>query len=129
MGYDEKLAERIRRTMPPAGDIVERRAFGGVMFLLDGKMLCGIAKGDLMVRVGAEAYEAALARRHVRPMDFTGRPLTGFVFVSPAGTRTERAVAGWVRQAVEFVVALPARKPRPRRRPPRPRLRPPRAGR
>ena len=60
-----------------------------------------------MVRVGPEAYETALARPHVRPMDFTGRPLTGYVYVSAAGSRTDDAVADWVAQAMRFVSTVP----------------------
>jgi TfoX/Sxy family transcriptional regulator of competence genes len=121
MTYDEKLAARIRRALPPTERVVEKRMFGGVAYMLDGKMICGVADRDLMVRVGAEAYEAALARPHVRPMDFTGRPLTGYVFVGPSGSRTDAAVASWVRQASAFVATLPAKKPAKRRPRPRPR--------
>ncbi len=123
MTYDEKLAERIRRVIPPTGDIVEKKMFGGLAFLLDGKMFIGITDKDLMVRVGADAYEAALARRHVRPMDFTGRPLTGYVYVSAAGSRTDDAVVDWAQQAMRFVRTLPTKaKPKRARRPrPRPR--------
>lgn len=110
MTYDEKLAERIRGVLPPTATIVEKKMFGGVAFLLDGKMFVGVAHSDLMVRVGPDAYEAALARPHVRPMDFTGRPLTGFVFVGPAGARTAKAVADWVQRSMQFVGTLPAKK-------------------
>ena len=116
MAYDETLAARIRRVLPPNDRIVEQRMFGGTVFLLDGKMVCGVANSDLMVRVGPDAYQAALRRPHARPMDFTGRPLTGFIFVSPSGWRTDAAVAKWLRQALDFVAGLPARTPRPRRR-------------
>jgi TfoX/Sxy family transcriptional regulator of competence genes len=109
MTYDEKLAERIRRVTPRTADIIEKKMFGGLAFLLDGKMFVGINGKDLMVRVGPEAYEAALARRHVRPMDFTGRPLTGYVYVSAAGTRTDDAVSAWVQQAMQFVRVLPSK--------------------
>jgi TfoX/Sxy family transcriptional regulator of competence genes len=119
MTYDEKLAERIRRVIPPTGNIVEKKMFGGVAFLLDGKMFVGITDKDLMVRVGPDAYEAALARPHVRPMDFTGRPLTGYVYVSAAGSRTDAAVTDWVAQAMRFVGALPMKTKRPRRKPKR----------
>jgi TfoX/Sxy family transcriptional regulator of competence genes len=120
MAYDEKLAARIRRALPPTPAITERKMFGGLAFLLDGKMFIGVTH-DLMVRVGPTAYEAALARPHVRPMDFTGRPLTGYVYVGPPGTRTDRAVAAWVADAIAFVRDLPAkkkpkRKPRPKQR-------------
>jgi TfoX/Sxy family transcriptional regulator of competence genes len=118
MTYDEKLAERIRRVLPATTDITEKKMFGGVAFLLDGKMFAGVANKDLMVRVGPEAYEASLARRHVRPMDFTGRPLTGYVYVSPAGLRTDDAAAEWVEHAMRFVRALPAKKKKPKKKKP-----------
>jgi hypothetical protein len=128
MTYDEKLATRVRRVLPPTDNIVEKHMFGGIAFLLDGKMFCGVVNRDLLVRVGPEAYQGALDRPHARPMDFTGRPLTGFVFVGPSGSRTDAAVATWIRQANEFVSTLPARKPRSRRPRPRPkRTRAPRA--
>ena len=119
MTYDEKLAERIRRVLPPTSAIAEKKMFGGLAFLLDGKMFVGVAGVDLMVRVGAEAYEAALAKQHVRPMDFTGRPLTGFVFVSAAGARTQAALSAWVHQSIRFVHTLPVKAAKARRRRPR----------
>ena len=101
MAYDEKLADRIRKIVGP--EVTEKKMFGGVAFLLDGKMFCGIAKDDLMVRVGPDAYEASLAKAHVRPMDFTGRPMNGYVFVGPAGSRTETQVRAWVERGAAFV--------------------------
>jgi hypothetical protein len=74
--------------------------------LLGGKMFCGIVKDDLVVRVGPERYEEALGRPHVRPMDFTGRPMNGYVFVAPAGCSTEKAVSAWVATAATFVSSL-----------------------
>jgi TfoX/Sxy family transcriptional regulator of competence genes len=103
MTYDEKLAARIRGVLPKTTGIAEEKMFGGVAFLLDGKMFVGVANKDLMVRVGPEAYETALARPHVRPMDFTGRPLTGYIYVNATGSRTDDAVADWVQQAMQFV--------------------------
>lgn len=104
--YDEKLAGRIRRSLAHRGGVTEKRMFGGLAFLLDGKMVCGILKGDLMVRVGPEQYEAALGNPRVRPMGFAGRPMRGYVFVDPAGCRAAGAVAGWVESAVGFVSSL-----------------------
>lgn len=121
MPYDEKLAERVRRVLPPSTNIDERKMFGGVAFLLDGKMFAGVANKDLMLRVGAEAYEAALKRPHARPMDFTGRPLTGYIYVAPAGLRTDEATSVWVTQALEFVRTVPAKKKKKAAKP-RPRL-------
>ena len=62
MTYDEKLATRVRRVLPPTDKIVEKHMFGGIAFLLDGKMFCGVVNRDLLVRVGPEAYQGALAR-------------------------------------------------------------------
>jgi TfoX/Sxy family transcriptional regulator of competence genes len=106
MAYDEALADRIRRAVGPRPDITEKKMFGGLAFLLDGKMFCGIVKDDLMVRVGPERYEAALAEAHVRPMDFTGRPMNGYVFVGPGGCRTEKAIKKWVHHGAVFVATL-----------------------
>ena len=123
MAYDEKLADRIRRCIGPRAEVSEKKMFGGLAFLLGGKMFCGIAKDDLMVRVGPERYQAALAEAHVRPMDFTGRPMNGYVFVGPAGSRTEKAVRKWVDWSTAFVAGLEgraatrSRKPRARRKP------------
>jgi hypothetical protein len=106
MAYDETLADRIRRGVGPRADVTEKKMFGGLAFLLDGRMFCGILKDDLMVRVGPERYKAALAEAHVRPMDFTGRPMNGYVFVGPDGSRTEKAIKKWVDQGAAFVATL-----------------------
>ena len=89
MAYDEKLADRIRQALGPDDDIEERKMFGGLAFLRAGRMFVGIADDDLMVRVGPDRYEESLGKPHVRPMDFTGRPMTGYVYVAPAGRRSE----------------------------------------
>jgi len=115
MAYDEKLADRIRRALGPDGDIEERKMFGGIAFLRSGRMFVGITGDDLMVRVGPDRYEESLGKAHVRPMDFTGKPMTGYVYVAPAGRRTEPSLRAWVTLASRFVATLPAGKPRPRR--------------
>ena len=106
MAYDELLADRIRRAVGPQPDVTEKKMFGGLAFLLNGKMFCGIIKHDLMVRVGPEGYEAALGEAYVRPMDFTGRPMSGYVFVGPGGCRAENAVKQWVERGIAFVATL-----------------------
>ena len=106
MAYDERLAERMRGILAGAPGVDEKKMFGGVAFLKEGKMFCGIVKDDLMVRVGPKRYEAAMAEAHVRPMDFTGRPMNGYVFVGPGGTRTEKAIKRWVDQGAAFVNTL-----------------------
>jgi TfoX/Sxy family transcriptional regulator of competence genes len=99
MAYDSKLANRVRRAANGKRAISEKKMFGGVAFLLDGKMFCGVASDDLMVRVGPERHEEARRRPDVRPMDFTGRPMKGYILVGPERCRTQRQVAGWSTKA------------------------------
>src|ERR1041385_7632826 len=115
MAYDEKLADRIRQALGPDDGIEERKMFGGLAFLRGGRMFVGIAGDELMVRVGPERYEESLGKPHVRPMDFTGRPMKGYVYVAPAGRQTEPSLRAWVRLASRFVTTLPTSKPRPPR--------------
>ena len=77
--------------------------------MLRGNMCCGIVKDTLMLRVGPDQYEKLLRKPHARPMDFTGRPLKGFLYVAPEGIRTEAALRHWVQHALDFVATLPAK--------------------
>ncbi len=106
MPYDEGLADRIRGALGPNAEVTERKMFGGLAFLRSGKMFCGIVKDELMVRVGPERYEESLAKAHVRPMDFTGRSMNGYVFVGASGCRTTKAVRSWVELGAAFVATL-----------------------
>ena len=110
MAYDEKLADRVRGALDGVDGVGERKMFGGIAFMVDGHMACGIVGGDLMVRLGPDRAEAALERPHVRPMDFTGRPTTGMVFVEQSGLRGA-ALGRWVGEAVAFVGSLPPKVP------------------
>jgi TfoX/Sxy family transcriptional regulator of competence genes len=106
MAYDELLQERIRRAVGGREGVIEKKMFGGVAFLLDGKMFCGIVKNDLMVRVGPDHHEDALSEPHVRPMDFSGRPMKGCVYVGPDGSGTDAEVKRWAQRGIEFVSTL-----------------------
>ena len=83
--------------------------FGGIAFLLRGKMCCGVLNADLVARVGAENYATAIKRRHARPMNFTGRPTKGFVYVGPGGTRTKRDLQRWLDDGIAFAASLAKR--------------------
>ena len=107
MSYDERLADRVRDVLARQEGLTEKKMFGGLSFMLHGNMCCGIVKDDLMVRVGPEGHEEALIRPHVRPMDFTGRPLTGMVYVGPEGYRSDDALIEWVERGVDFAASLP----------------------
>jgi TfoX/Sxy family transcriptional regulator of competence genes len=109
MAHDEELAARVRRALAGHPGLAEKRMFGGLCFLLRGNMCCGVVGDELMVRVGAEEHRAALALPHAREMDFTGQPLRGFVYVSPAGTAADAELAAWVERGARFAESLPAK--------------------
>jgi hypothetical protein len=103
MPYDEELAARVRQVLRHRTDITERKMFGGLAFMRHGKMCCGIVGQDLMVRVLEREMPLALRRAHVRPMDFTGKPLRGFVYVAPRGLATVDSLRTWIRMGLAFV--------------------------
>ena len=109
-----QLVDRVRRILRRRRGVAEIRMFGGLCFTLRGHMCCGTLKDDLVVRVGPGRYEQALTQPYARPMDFTGRPLNGFVFVGPGGYRTDVSLRKWVRWGADFAGSLP---PKATRRP------------
>lgn len=110
MAYDEKLAGRIRAAVKGRQGITEKAMFGGVSFLSNGKMFCGVLKGDLVARVNPDESDALLKQRCVRPMDFTGRPMKGFLYIGPRGYKTVAQLNGWVNRTLHFVSTLPVKK-------------------
>jgi TfoX/Sxy family transcriptional regulator of competence genes len=112
MAFDENLAKRIRQLLKSQEALTEKKMFGGLAFMLGGKMCCGVLNDDLVARVGAESYEKALKAPHVRPMDFTGRPMKGYVYVGKAATRSDRGLKVWLGQCVVFTSSLSERKMR-----------------
>jgi TfoX/Sxy family transcriptional regulator of competence genes len=106
VAYDEELADRVRDVLATEDGMTERKMFGGLAFVVGGHMACGIVGNDLVLRLGVDAAGQALERPHVRPMDFTGRPMTGMVYVGSEGLRGA-ALRRWVRKAVGFVESLP----------------------
>ena len=109
MAYDERLAQRVRKMLAKQPGVTERQMFGGIAFMVQGNMCCGVHKADLIVRVGPQQYEQALAEPGARPMDLTGRALKGFVFVDPAVFGSDRGLARWVKRGLGFATALPAK--------------------
>ena len=106
MAYDEEMAYRIRAALAGQEGVTERKMFGGLAFMVNGHMCCGLAKGDLMVRVGPEQHEEALAQPHAREMDFTGRPMKGFVYVDSAGYGSDKDLQAWIDRGLAFVTSL-----------------------
>lgn len=109
MAYDEGLAQRIRETLAESDGTVEKKMFGGLAFMLHGNMCIGVSGDDLMVRVGPEAYAEALAQPHARQMDFTGKPLRGFVYVDPLGIESDEDLEAWIERGTRFARSLPAK--------------------
>lgn len=107
MAYDEGLAERVRDALRDRPGLGERKMFGGVAFMLNGYMAVGIVGESLMARVGPARYEDALALPQVRPMDFTGRPMKGYVYVDPPGIEADTALENWIAVCAAFVATLP----------------------
>ncbi|HLJ16009.1 MAG TPA: TfoX/Sxy family protein [Bryobacteraceae bacterium] len=112
MGYDETTAERVRRILSGRRDVVEKKMVGGLSFLVNGRMCCGVTSTGLMIRVGPAAYDRVVAQPHVRPIKFGGRPLGGFVCIDPEGYRTGKALTKWVQRGIDFASTLPAKGPR-----------------
>ena len=109
MAFDERLAERVRTVLAARPGVAERKMFGGIAFMVGGNMCCGVVKRDLMVRVGPDQYERLLAEPGARPMDFTGRPMKGMLYVEGAALTNARTLAKWVRRGAEYADSLPAK--------------------
>jgi len=107
MAYDERLAARIRKVLARHKAVHEIKMFGGLCFMVRGNMCCGVHKTRLMVRVGPKRYEKALTQPHARPMDITGHPLKGFVFVGAKGYEADPSLRKWIKQSVDFSLSLP----------------------
>jgi TfoX/Sxy family transcriptional regulator of competence genes len=112
MRSDPKLVERVRRVLDGEPGVGERRMFGGVCFTLHGNMACGVQRDELVVRVGPEAHADALRDPFARPMDFTGRPMKGYVYVAAAGCGDLRSTRRWVTRGVRFARSLPRQSSR-----------------
>jgi TfoX/Sxy family transcriptional regulator of competence genes len=103
MAYDEFLAERIRRTFQDQHvSFEEKKMMGGVCYLVDDKMCAGVVKNRLMARIDPEIQPEALARKGCIEMDFTGKPMKGFVFIEPQGTDLEADLEFWIRLCLDY---------------------------
>jgi TfoX/Sxy family transcriptional regulator of competence genes len=114
VSYDQDAAGRVRRMLSSRDDVAERKMVGGLSFLVNGNMCCGVTGPALMVRVGAEGREQALREPHVQPMQFAGRAMAAFVRVDPAGFAADEELARWLQRGLEYAASLPP-KPAGRR--------------
>lgn len=109
MAFDESVAARVRKVLARRKGIAEQKMFGGLAFLLDGNMCCGVLRNLLVLRLGEDGAAEALLEPHTRLMDFTGKPMKSMVYVDPAGFATDAALRDWVRRAIAFASALPVK--------------------
>jgi len=107
VAYSEQLAVRARAALAASRDLEERQMFGGLAFMVNGHMCCGIVGEELMVRVGPDLYESSLAQPFTREMDFTGQPLQGMVYVGSEGIESERQLGQWVQRGLAYISTLP----------------------
>ncbi len=111
MAYDEKLTNRVRTALAHQKKVEEKKMMGGLTFMVNGKMWVGVHKDDLMARISPDAYEVALRRKGCREMNFTGKPMKGFVFVNPKGTSNKKDLGYWIDLALDFnKKAMPSQK-------------------
>jgi TfoX/Sxy family transcriptional regulator of competence genes len=116
MAYDEGLAQRIREMTEEHRGITEKKMFGGLAFLQGGHMFTGIIGEKLMVRCGPQKYHDLLKKSHVGAMDFTGKPMTGYLFVAPEGYERDAELLEWINTGVEFVALLKPKTGKPVKR-------------
>ncbi len=110
MAFDQGLAERIRGVLSDRHDVVEKRMFGGVVFMVHGHMAVGIIKDSLMVRVSPDAHADLVRKPHARVMDMTGRPMKGLLLVGPTGVDADADLERWIGHGVEHALSLPAKR-------------------
>lgn len=102
MAYDQKLADRIRTRMASLPNVAEKEMMGGLTFMLNDKMCVGIIKNEMMCRIDPELHEMAVEQRGCRTMDFTGRPMKGYVLIDETGMKSEKDFEYWINLCIEF---------------------------
>jgi TfoX/Sxy family transcriptional regulator of competence genes len=110
MSYDKDLADRIRNLLQAEPSLTSREMFGGIGFMLNGNMICGVIREGMIARVGPQAYDALLAEPGVQVFDMTGRQMRGWVVVEPQAVESDRQLKTWVERAAAFVRTLPAKR-------------------
>ena len=107
MPYNQDLANRVLRVLWAEPSLEQKRMFGGMAFMLKGNLACCVLTDDLIVRVPKDEYADALLRPNVREMDYSGRPMRGWVMVGAGATDTDDSLAEWVRYGASTALALP----------------------
>ncbi|MFQ5523461.1 MAG: TfoX/Sxy family protein [Acidimicrobiia bacterium] len=106
MAYEEALAHHIRTRLSDHPGLTEREMFGGIAFMINGHMAVGVAGEELIVRVGREAHDEAIARPGTRVFDMSSRPMRGWILVSPVGYRDDVDLDDWLSRGAAFAESL-----------------------
>ena len=109
MAFDDQLAERIRQHLGERRDVTEKKMFGGLAFLVNGNMCCGVHGRELIVSLDPEQTGRALSKPHTRAFDLTGRPMKGWILVQPQGLTTKAVLSKWVQAGMKYASSLPAK--------------------
>jgi TfoX/Sxy family transcriptional regulator of competence genes len=107
MAYSEELADRVRKALGNQSGLVEKKMFGGLCSMIHGNMACGVSEEKLMLRLGNNKVEEALAEAYTEPMEFTGRTMKSMMWILPEGIDAEDALQQWIDKALEFAASLP----------------------
>jgi TfoX/Sxy family transcriptional regulator of competence genes len=113
--YNEELAERVREALADRTDVEEKKMFGGLSFMVGGQMCCGVLKNDLIVRIEPTDSATLVAEAHVRPFDFSGRPMQGMVYVDVRALSDPEVLRTWIQRGTDYVAAHPATAKRRKR--------------
>lgn len=107
MAYDEKLAKRMRAVMEGSPELVEKKMFGGVGFMLRGNMACGVHKDKMVLRIDRSQHDEIMSLPHTSPFDITGKAMKGWLLVQPEAIADDEQLAEWVQLGVDFALTLP----------------------
>lgn len=110
MAYDKGLAQRVREILQDSPNVEEKKMFGGLCFMVNRHMCCGVLDDKLMARVGPDRYENLLQKEHAQIMDFTGKPMKGMIYVEPEGLKSDNNLTEWVDACLNFIHTLPEKK-------------------
>jgi TfoX/Sxy family transcriptional regulator of competence genes len=112
MAYDEKLADRIRARLAGLPNVEEKKMMGGLTFMYNDKMCVGIIKNDLMCRIDPDFHGQAITKKGCRTMDFTNRPMIGYVLVDESGMKSKADFEYWIGLALDYNKKAKASKKR-----------------
>jgi hypothetical protein len=107
--YDLEVAQKMRTMLAGLSGVSERKMFGGIAFMLNGNLACGVHGECLIVRVGPGRQAAALEQAHTRPFDLSGKPMSGWVYVDPQGFASEQELKKWIQWGIGFALSLPGK--------------------